>query len=119
MFLDPDCNGIPPPPRVGKIVMRYTSALASLANSGNRGSFIRSRDWPYHLDSNSVTPSPPVFVLIGKHESSATAEAVAHKSAETKRMEFIRLAHHDIDVRSVPKVRMLTEIYHNSMVVPD
>jgi len=46
--------------------------------------------------------------------SSATAEAVAHKNADTKRMASIGLAHHGLG--SVPKVRMPTEIYHNSML---
>src|SRR5215472_124135 len=79
-------------PHVGKIVMRYISALESIADSGNRGSFIRLKDSPYHLDSNSVTPSPPAFVLIWKYESWATTEAVAHKSARAKRMVLNKLA---------------------------
>jgi len=54
-------------PHVRRIVMRYTS-LASLANSGNRDSFTRSKDWPYHLDSTQLRLHRQSLVLIGKYE---------------------------------------------------
>src|SRR6266403_3184253 len=94
------------------------SAFTSLANPGNRGSFIRSKDLPYHLDSNAVTPSPPDFVLMGKYESSAIAEAVAHQRAETKIIAFTGFAYPDIAPELFPKLRVPTGIYHNSVQVP-
>jgi hypothetical protein len=36
-------------------------------------------------------------------KSSATAQAVAHKSTETKIIDFIGLAHHGTGFESVPK----------------
>src|SRR5215468_2953444 len=94
------------------------SAVTSLANSGNRGSFIRSKDLPYHLDSKALTPSSPAFVLIGKYASSAKAEAVAHQRTETKTIAFTGFAHPNIALEFVPNLRMPIEIYHNSMKVP-
>src|SRR5258706_57355 len=94
------------------------SAFTSLANPGNRGSLIRSKDLPYHLDSNAVTPSPPDFVLIGKYESSAIAEAAAHQRAETKIIAFTGFAYPDIAPELFPKLRVPTGIYHNSVQVP-
>jgi hypothetical protein len=57
--------------------------------------------------------------LIGKYESSANAEAVAHQRAQTKRIAFTGFAYPHIAQELFPKLRVPTGIYHNSVPVPD
>src|SRR5258708_132484 len=56
---------------------------------------------------------------MGKYESSAIAEAVAHQRAETKIIAFTGFAYRDIAPELFPKLRVPTGIYHNPVQVPD
>jgi hypothetical protein len=57
--------------------------------------------------------------LIGKYESSAIAEAVAHQRAETKIIAFTGFAYRDIAQELFPKLRVPSGIYHNPVQAPD